>query len=63
MHDPDNPNTTGEQLWSRQDEENLLLEVSENRRLQRLGIDLNAVGIAGRRERAMKTKKPNNHLP
>jgi hypothetical protein len=40
--DSDNPRTTGEQPWTRGDEENLLLEVSEDRRLQNLGIDPDA---------------------
>jgi hypothetical protein len=40
--DSDNPRTAGKQPWTHQDEENLLLEVSEDRRLQNLGIDPDA---------------------
>jgi hypothetical protein len=39
MADPDNPPATGDKPWTRHDEENLLLEISEDRRLQHLGID------------------------
>jgi hypothetical protein len=42
MSDSDNPKTTGERPWTREDEENALLEVSEERRLRRLGIDPDA---------------------
>jgi hypothetical protein len=46
MSDSDNnshkPLETEERRWTREDEENALLEVSEERRLRRLGIDPDA---------------------
>lgn len=39
MAEQKRPNEIDERTWMRQDEENLLLEVSEDRRLVRLGID------------------------
>jgi hypothetical protein len=39
MEDSENPN---EPVWTRSDEENLLLDISEDRRLVRLGIDPDA---------------------
>jgi hypothetical protein len=33
------PDTAEGQPWTREDEENLLLEISEDRRMARLGID------------------------
>lgn len=39
MSDPDDMPRAGERPSTRADEENLLLEVSEDRRLRRLGID------------------------
>jgi hypothetical protein len=41
MADERKPNAAGER-WTRQDEENLLLEISEDQRLIRLGIDPDA---------------------
>jgi hypothetical protein len=42
MPDPDNRHPKDASRWTRADEENALLEVSEDRRLVRLGIDPDA---------------------
>jgi len=42
MADADNPHPKEARPWTRADEENELLEVSEERRLRRLGIDPDA---------------------
>ncbi len=42
MADTDNPHPREARPWTRADEENELLEVSEERRLRRLGIDPDA---------------------
>jgi hypothetical protein len=39
MPDSKNPDSCAHEPWTDEDEENLLLDVSEDRRLQRLGID------------------------
>ncbi len=39
MADDNKPDSSNTEPWTRSDEENLLLEISEDRRLIRLGID------------------------
>ncbi len=39
MTERNKPNEPEQKPWTSQDEENLLLEVSEDRRLRRLGVD------------------------
>jgi hypothetical protein len=39
MADDNKPDSSNTEAWTRSDEENLLLEISEDRRLIRLGID------------------------
>jgi len=46
MADTDNPHPKEARPWTRADEENELLEVSEERRLRRLGIDPDADSLA-----------------
>lgn len=45
MDDRNKPKEADKKPWTRQDEENLLLEISEDRRLVRLGIDPDAPQI------------------
>ena len=46
MADSGNPRAVGERPWTRQDEENLLLEIIEDSRLRNLGIDPDADPLA-----------------
>ncbi len=46
MADEDNSHKAAEKPWTHADEENLLLEISEDRRLTNLGIDPDADSLA-----------------
>lgn len=46
MGDPQKPSSLSDRPWTRHDEENLLLEISEDRRLQNLGIDPDSDSLA-----------------